>query len=65
MKRTLFLESHGWDKDADRNTWEGMQLEPLPFHAMSGYPYAEGETYPDTEQHRRYRNEWLTRRIDG
>ena len=65
FQRTLFLESHGWDKDADRNTWEGQQLEPLPFHAMSGYPYGEGESYPDTEEHRRYQSEWLTRRIDG
>ena len=61
--RTLFLESHGWDKDADRNTWEGHRLEPLPFHAMSGYPYGDGESYPDTEAHRRYRSEWLTRTI--
>ncbi len=59
--RTLFLESHGWDKDADRNTWEGQQLEPLPFRAMSGYPYVEGEEYPDTPAHRAYRREWLTR----
>ncbi len=29
MKRTYFLESHGWDKDADRNTGEGQQLGPL------------------------------------
>ncbi len=65
FQRTLFLESHGWDKDADRNTWEAQQLEPLPFHAMSGYPYGEGESYPDTEEHRRYQSEWLTRRVDG
>ena len=65
MQRTLFLESHGWDKDADRNTGEGLQLEPLPFHAMGSYPYGEQEAYPDTDEHRRYRREWLTRRIDG
>lgn len=64
-RRTLFLESVGWDKDADRNTWEAPQLEPLPFHAMSGYPFAEGEQFPDTPEHRRYREEWLTRRVDG
>lgn len=62
-RRTLFLESHGWDKDADRNTGEGLRLEPLPFHAMGSYPYPEGVTYPDTEGHRRYRSEWLTREI--
>jgi hypothetical protein len=64
-RRTLFLESHGWDKDADRNTWEPNQMEPLPFRAMSGYPYGEGEAFPDTPAHRRYREEWLTREVGG
>jgi hypothetical protein len=61
--RSVFLESFGWDKDFDRNTWEGHRLEPLPFAAMSGYPFAEGETYPDTPFHRQYRAEWLTREV--
>jgi hypothetical protein len=61
--RTLFLESHGWDKDADRNTFEARQLEPLPFRAMSGYPYGPGERFPDTPAHRDYREEWLTREV--
>ncbi|MEM1178086.1 MAG: FG-GAP-like repeat-containing protein [Acidobacteriota bacterium] len=59
--RTLFLESHGWDKDADRNTYEGQRLEPLPFHAMESY----GDAFPETPDHRRYVEEWLTRRVDG
>jgi hypothetical protein len=63
-RRTVFLESHGWDKDADRNTWEAGQVEPLPFRAMSGYPYAPGESFPDTEAMRRYREEWLTRVVE-
>jgi hypothetical protein len=63
-RRTVFLESHGWDKDADRNTWEANQMEPLPFRAMKSYPYAEGESYPDTPELRRYRDEWLTRRVE-
>lgn len=60
-KRTLFLESSGWDKDADRNTYEAQTLEPLPFRAMSGYPWKVDEKYPATEELRRYREEWLTR----
>ena len=59
--RTLFLESSGWDKDADRNTYEAQTLEPLPFRAMSGYPWKADEKYPETEELRRYREEWLTR----
>jgi tetratricopeptide (TPR) repeat protein len=61
--RTVFLESHGWDKDADKNTWRATTMEPLPFRAMSGYPYSE--PYPETPELRRYRDEWLTREIAG
>jgi Tfp pilus assembly protein PilF len=57
--RTVFLESHGWDKDADRNTFEGRTMEPLPFRGMERY----GEPFPDTPAMRRYREEWLTREI--
>ena len=64
-RRTVFLESHGWDKDADRNTWEGHRLEPLPFRGMSGYPGAEGETFPSTPELEDYRRQWLTRRVDS
>lgn len=62
-RRTYFLESHGWDKDADRNTWEAQQVEPLPFRAMSGYPYGPGESFPSTPAHRAYVEEWLTREL--
>ncbi|HEX2252769.1 MAG TPA: CRTAC1 family protein, partial [Thermoanaerobaculia bacterium] len=62
-RRTVFLESTGWDKDADRNTWQAQQVEPLPFHAMSGYPYGPGEAFPDTPLHRHYRQHWLTREV--
>jgi tetratricopeptide (TPR) repeat protein len=61
-KRTLFLESHGWDKDADRNTFEATHIEPLPFRSMKRY----GDPLPDTPELRRYVEEWLTREIvDG
>ena len=64
-RRTVFLESHGWDKDADRNTWEADQMEPLPFRAMGSYPYPAGTTYPETPELRRYRQEWLTRKVES
>ena len=63
FRRTLFLESQGWDKDADRNTFAGERLEPLPFRAMSGYPWRADEHYPATPELERYREEWLTREI--
>jgi tetratricopeptide (TPR) repeat protein len=58
-QRTLFLESHGWDKDADRNTYAGESVEPLPFRAMVQY----GEPFPQSEALDAYRAEWLTRQV--
>lgn len=63
MARTVFLESHGWDKDADRNTGAGERMEPLPFRAMTSYPYGPDERFPDTPEHRTYRASWLTREV--
>jgi tetratricopeptide (TPR) repeat protein len=57
--RTLFLQSQGWDKDADRNTYEALHMEPLPFRAMKQY----GEPFPDTPELREYVERWLTRRV--
>ncbi|HEX6863369.1 MAG TPA: CRTAC1 family protein, partial [Thermoanaerobaculia bacterium] len=58
-KRTFFLESHGWDKDADRNTYEPNTMEPLPFRAMKKY----GDPFPDKPELKKYVEEWLTREI--
>jgi Tfp pilus assembly protein PilF len=58
-ERTLFFESNGWDKDADRNTFEAQYMEPLPFRAMKNY----GEPFPDTPEMREYRDRWLTRML--
>jgi len=55
----LFLD--GWAKDRDPNTLEALEVEPLPFHGMSGYPYGEDESFPDTEAHREWRETWQTR----
>jgi Tfp pilus assembly protein PilF len=60
-QRTLFFESNGWDKDADRNTFEARQMEPLPFRAMEKY----GDPFPDTPEMREYRDTWLTREVKG
>ncbi len=60
-RRTLFLFSHGWDKDGDPNVAWGQTVLPLPFNAMEGYPY-EGP-YPDTQALRAFRAETLTRYV--
>ncbi|HEX6202944.1 MAG TPA: hypothetical protein VF100_08075, partial [Thermoanaerobaculia bacterium] len=60
-RRDFLLYVAGWAKDGDANTAHSQTVGPLPFHGMSGYPYGPDEAYPDTEQHRRYVEEWLTR----
>jgi hypothetical protein len=59
--RTYFLAVDGWVKDGDPNTAHGDRVEPLPFRAMSGYPYPAEEAFPDDDVHRSYRAEWNTR----
>jgi len=60
-KRDFLLFVDGWAKDADANTAYGQTVEPLPFHAMSQYPYKNGEHFPDDPQHREYREQYNTR----
>jgi tetratricopeptide (TPR) repeat protein len=55
----VFLD--GWAKDRDPNTVEALNVEPLPFHGMSGYPYGSDEAFPDTAAHREWKQEWQTR----
>ncbi len=61
--RDWLLVLEGWDKDADKNTVAGQTVEPLPFHGMDDSRYGDGsQRYPDDEEHRRFREEYLTRR---
>ena len=60
-KRDFLLLVDGWEKDQDANTAFSQSVEPLPFHAMSGYPYAAGERYPDDAAHAAYRRQYNTR----
>ena len=52
--RDFMIYTDGWIKDADLNTADGWRVEPLPFHAMSEYPYGPSETYPHPDIARRY-----------
>lgn len=60
-RRNFLLFVDGWAKDGDANTAFSQTVEPLPFHGMSGYPYAAHETYPDTALHRQYLDTYNTR----
>jgi hypothetical protein len=55
----VFLD--GWAKDRDPNTLQALEVGPLPFHAMSGYPYRSDEHFPDDEAHQSWRAQWNTR----
>ncbi len=64
-KRDFLLYSNGWVKDGDLNTATGQTVEPLPFHGMKYYPYGPEMKYPDDPVHKKYREEYNTRYIDG
>jgi Flp pilus assembly protein TadD len=53
-KRDFLLLVDGWAKDADANTAFSQSVLPLPFHAMSRYPYPAGESYPQEAYMRTY-----------
>lgn len=63
-RRDFVIHTDGWLKDGDLNSATGKTVDPLPFHGMSAYPYPETESYPDTPQHRAYREKYNTRRRD-
>jgi len=60
-RRDFLLLVDGWAKDADANTAFSQTVEPLPFHAMSAYPYSASQHYPDDARHRAYRRIYNTR----
>lgn len=59
--RDFLFKVDGWAKDRDANTAFSASVQPLPFHAMSHYPYAAGEHYPRDAEHDRYQRTWNTR----
>lgn len=60
-KRDFLLFVDGWAKDADANTAYSTSVEPLPFHAMSAYPFPAKEHFPDDATHRQYQQKFNTR----
>lgn len=60
-ERHWLVYLNGWVKDGDPNTFAGDRVEPLPFHAMSRYPYGPDEEFPSTPEHRRWLETYNTR----
>ena len=64
-ERSIVLYMDGFFRYLDSKSAlyeDGFEVEPMPFHGMSAYPYPQGESYPDDEAHRRYLEEYNTRR---
>jgi hypothetical protein len=59
--RDFLLKVDGWAKDRDPNTAFSSTVEPLPFHAMSRYPYPAREHYPRDPAHDSYQRTFNTR----
>jgi hypothetical protein len=59
--RDFLLKVDGWAKDADANTAFSDNVLPLPFHAMSSYPYKASEHFPQDKEHTDYLRDYLTR----
>ncbi len=62
-RRSFLLKTDSYCKDMDLYTACGDTVEPLPFHAMRGYPYPSDQRYPDTDATRRYRRTYNTRQV--
>lgn len=61
LTRDYLLKVDGWAKDRDPNTAFSATVMPLPFHAMSRYPYPPGEHYPRDAAHDEYQQVYNTR----
>jgi hypothetical protein len=58
---TFLLFADGYSKEMDINSASPDQVEPLPYHGMTRYPYAAPDHFPDTPALRRYRARYNTR----
>ncbi len=59
--RDFLLKVDGWAKDRDPNTAFSSTVQPLPFHAMSRYPYPADEYFPRDTVHDSYQRNYNTR----
>jgi len=63
--RDYLFYADGFEKDMDFYAAFGYTVEPLPFHAMRGYPYIGNETYPRERPYLQYQLDMNTRQVSG
>jgi hypothetical protein len=63
MKRTFLLYSVGYSKEMDINSASPDAVYPLPFGAMSRYPYGADERFPMTPEMQKIYDEYTTRSV--
>jgi Flp pilus assembly protein TadD len=63
--RDYFFFADGFEKDLDFYAAHGFTVEPLPYHTLMPYPYAEGAGYPADAAHVGYQLEYNTRSRSG
>jgi hypothetical protein len=61
--RTFLLFAHGYSKEMNPRSATPDTVAPLPFRAMTRYPYGPGERYPWTPARRRYDEQYNTREV--
>jgi tetratricopeptide (TPR) repeat protein len=62
-RRSFVLAADGFSKEMDINSATPDRLGPLPFRAMSRYPYGAPEAYPMTEARRAVIERYTTRYV--
>lgn len=65
LERDFFMFVACWFKDPPGNWGYGFDfaVDPLPFQAMSGFPYPDTESYPYDDEHLQFLQEYNTRVI--
>lgn len=61
--RSFILVSHAYCKDMDLYTATPRTVEPLPFRAMSQYPYPATESFPHTPELQAWQRDYNTRLV--
>ena len=61
--RSFLLYAHGYSKEMNPRSASPDTVGPLPFRAMTKYPYGPDEHYPDTKAYREYVDRYNSRVI--